>query len=626
MKKYYQKHRLGTITLIWLAVIMTVALVVSSVVGFLLQAHYRKQQAFSMIRDYLSQNIKMISAHERINEYFDEWMDEIIDPEGASRKKEHFDNDKLSGNVMLNNEYFCQVSVVDREGIIAFSSDPQVIGTDIRTDAHLAPFACLLEGEASYSDSFTSSPFTDSVKMAYVGKAFRDKSGFMLWGLNEENYRDWELYRIKTATEFSKIGMTGYIINCEPDKRISSVTNHMAEKAGESFPAVSVLPEEEGVYKESVCELYGEMCYVVAVKTPDFYAIGAYPVAEAEQFQLQNNILFAALFILALGVFFAAAFIVLRKTVIKGVEKTHASLNRIAEGDLEEKVDVRGSLEFSELSSDINETVDRLKGLIKAEDDRIKNELLHARYIQESAVPGIFPPYPDHMDFGLFASMDTAEEVGGDFYDFFMTDANTLVIVMADVCGKGLPAALYMMHAKTLIKSCAERGLPVEEVAKEVNNKLCRESSGNASMFLTAWLGFLDLPSGILSFVHAGHTFPLYVSGKKVSYLEREIDIILGAFGDMDYTRQELRLQPGDSICLYTDGVTEALDPDGNLYGDERLLSFVTELVEDLDAPDRNAYCREACERLHTEIKRYAADAKQSDDITMLWLKYCGKE
>ena len=623
MKKYYQKHKLGTITLIWLFVIMVISIVVVTTVGILVQNYYQRRQAFSMISDYLSENTRRIDPHERINEYFIEWMDEIVDVEGASRKKEFCDNDKLRRIALSNPENFNEVSFVDRDGIIAYSSDPELIGTDIRKSTHLAPFACILEGEGSYSDSFSASPFTDSVKTAYVGTAFRDKDGFMLWGMDEEIYRRWILYRIITVTEYSKIGMTGYIINVDPEKKINCVTHRMKDVVGETFTADFVLPEEEGSFKETICEFYGEKCYVGAIKTRDCYVIGAYPVSEADQFRLQNNILFAVLFDIVLSAFFLVVFLMLRRLVIKGVEQTHTSLNRITAGDLDEKVDVRGSVEFSELSSGINETVARLKDLIREEDERVKNELLNAKYIQESAVPGHFPPYPENKAFGLFASMNAAQDVGGDFYDFFMVNEDTLVFVMADVCGKGLPASLYMMRAKTLIKNFAERGLPVDQVAEEVNNKLCEDTSNDAFMFVTAWIGFLDIRSGVISYVHAGHTYPVLISNE-VSFVQKEIDIVLGGFKGTQYERQEIRLQPGDSIYLYTDGVTEARNPDGKLYGDNRLLGFISDMAGDLNSEDRNDYCREACERILVEVKDFESDAGQADDITMMWIKYTG--
>ena len=621
MKKYYQKHRLGTILLIWLAIIMTIALTVSSAAGYILQDHYQKRQAFSMLSDYITHNIMSIDVDGTLNTYFDEWMDDVVDIPGDSKKEEFYDNERLKKISIYNDNYLNEVSIGDRDGIIIYSSNNKLIGINIRENERLSPFACLLEGETSYSDSFKKSPFNDSVKEAYAGRAFRDKSGFMLWGLNEDIFKKYCRREIETATEDSRIGMTGFLINCDLDKNISCVTHTKEDTIKGRFTERSVLPEEEGRIKETISNFYGEDCYVGAIKTADYYVIGAYPLSEADQFKLQNYILFAALFLVVLAVFFVVLFVMLKRLVIKGVERTHTSLNRIIGGDLEEKVDVRGSVEFVELSSGINETVGKLKELIKAEQDRIKNEISAARYIQESAVPGKFPPYPDNGSFGLFASMNTAEEVGGDFYDFFMADQNTLAIVIADVCGRGLPAALYMMRSKALIKSCIERGLPVDEVAKTVNEKLYENTSGDMALSVTALIGFLDLRNGVFSFVNAGHTLPLLVSNE-VSFVKQKNNTMLGEFQNALFDRQEIRLKSGDSIFLYTDGITEAKDADGKIYGDDRLLNFISNMTDRIEAGDRNDYCREACEKILSEVKRYGSGTEQADDITMLWVKY----
>ena len=229
---------------------------------------------------------------------------------------------------------------------------------------------------------------------------------------------------------------------------------------------------------------------------------------------------------------------------------------------------------------------------------------------------------PQFQRFELYASMNTAEAVGGDFYDFFMRDENTLVLVMADVSGKGMPAALYMMRAKTLIRTCAEQGLPVDEIAIEANKRLCEDDS--LGMFVTAWIGLLELDTGVLSYVHAGHTMPVLVqrdgaSENAASFVKQEIDMVLGAFEDAGYMRQEIRLAPGDSIFLYTDGVTEANDVNKEMYGEERLLSFITENMSD-------SSCKAACEAVLSDVNSFADGAAQFDDITMMWVKYYGEK
>ena len=622
MNKIYQRKKLGTIILIWLIIILLIASVASSVVGLLLQDHYQKRQAFSVIRYNLVESKNSIDVTKEYNSYFDGWMDEVIDQEGKSRKDEFCDDTKLKKISEDNRILFIEISIADTAGTITYSSDQALVGTNIKDREDLAGFACLPERETSYSDDLNLEIFTGPDKVAHVGKAFKDKSGFVLFGINKENYLYYLAEEVELATADSRIGLSGYIINCDMEKNISGVTYNRADLIGETFPYEYLLPENEGEIKETTCTFYGEKCYVGALKTSDYYIIGAYPIAEAAQFQTQNNTLFASLLVFILAVFFASFFIILKKLVIKGVEKTHASLSRIIGGDFEEKVNVTGALEFEELSQGINQTVDKLTGLIRAEEEHVKNELLNARYIQESAVPGTFPPYPGNEAFGLFAYVRPAKNVGGDFYDFFMTDDNTLAIVMADVSEKGMPAALYMMRAKTLIKTYAERGLSVEEVAAEVNRKLCED--GATEMFVTAWIGFLDIPSGVLSYVHAGHTLPILI-GKEVSFVKQKINAVLGGFKKAGYVRQEVRLSRGDSLFLYTDGVTEAHDPDGNMYTDDRLLELISKKAGEIDAADRNEFCREGCEMVLTDVDRFVSDAEQYDDITMLWLKYTGQ-
>ena len=409
--------------------------------------------------------------------------------------------------------------------------------------------------------------------------------------------------------------MSGYVINCDNDKTITSITHTMEDKKGETFPDDNLLPKEDGQIKETIADFYGEKCYVSALKTTDYYIIGAYPRDEADQFLWQNNILFIILFFAIISAFLVAFFLLIRKLVVKGVEKTHASLQKITAGNLDERVQVGGSVEFSELSSGINETVDKLKGLIDEENRRVKKELENAKHIQESAVPHEF--LQDDR-FSIYASMDTAKAVGGDFYDFFMIDDNTLAIVMADVSGKGMPAALYMMRAKTLITSYTEQGFPVEEVAYMTNNALCEDDS--AKMFVTVWLGFLNLDSGVLNYIDAGHTSPVLINDE-ASFVMQKKNIVMGGFNNIKYLRQQIILNPGDSIYLYTDGITEAKNVAGKMYGEERLLNLIEDKVGPLDTSDNNHYCKEACEIISDDIKVFTKEAEQFDDITMMMVR-----
>ena len=270
---------------------------------------------------------------------------------------------------------------------------------------------------------------------------------------------------------------------------------------------------------------------------------------------------------------------------------------------------MRTNEEFASLSDDINQTVSTLKRYIAEAAARIDKELEFAKEIQYSALPSVFPPYPNRKDFEIYAHMITAKEVGGDFYDFYMLGDSTLAFMIADVSGKGIPAAMFMMQAKTIIKDLAESGLELPEVFATANKKLCENN--DAGMFVTAWMGILDLKTGLLKFVNAGHNPPLVrqADGEFV-YLKARSGMVLAGMDGIKYRQNELQLTPGDQIFLYTDGVTEATDKNNQLYGEERLLETVNRNIV-MDT-------RKLCEAVKYDVDQFVGEAPQFDDITML--------
>ena len=276
-------------------------------------------------------------------------------------------------------------------------------------------------------------------------------------------------------------------------------------------------------------------------------------------------------------------------------------------------VDVRSNEEFASLSDDINSTVDTLKKYIAEAAARIDKELEFARSIQSSSLPSVFPPFPKEDSFDIFAQMYTAKEVGGDFYDFYMLNDHQVAFVVADVSGKGIPAAMFMMRAKTSIKDLAEGGLDAGSIFSKANNSLCENNE--AGMFVTAWIGILDLRTGIVKFANAGHNPPLVkkANGEFV-YMKSRAGLVLAGMEDIPYREQEMQLEPGDRIFLYTDGVTEANDIDGKLYGEDRLENFINSVKEENAETVLNA--------IKGDIDLFAAEAPQFDDITMLMLDF----
>ena len=316
--------------------------------------------------------------------------------------------------------------------------------------------------------------------------------------------------------------------------------------------------------------------------------------------------------ILIYSALFILIYEMLKKKVIRNLQKVNDGLNAITNGNLDTVVDARAFYEFSELSDDVNATVSTLKKYIQEAERRIDQELEFARQIQRSALPSVFPPYPNRPDFDLYATMDPAKEVGGDFYDFYLIDRFTLVFMIADVSGKGIPAALFMMRAKTQIKGLAESGKSVSDIFNIANQKLCQ--GNDAGMFITAWMGRLDLRTGRLEYVNAGHNPPLIARRNgKFEYLRSKPNFILAGMDISKYRAQEIQLNPGDQVFLYTDGVTEAMDVENRLYGEGRLERCMEMLS--------GKHPKDVCAAVKRSVQEFAGKAAQADDITMLSLR-----
>jgi sigma-B regulation protein RsbU (phosphoserine phosphatase) len=261
---------------------------------------------------------------------------------------------------------------------------------------------------------------------------------------------------------------------------------------------------------------------------------------------------------------------------------------------------------FRTMLLDLETYVENLTA-ITAEKERLGAELDVAAKIQASMLPRIFP---DRAELDIYATMQPAKEVGGDFYDFFFIDDKTLAVIMADVSGKGVPAALFMVVAKTLIKNNAQYGRSPGELFETVNNMLCENN--DAGMFVTAFMGYLDIPSGVFTFVNAGHNPPLLRAGGEVSWLKTKKSFVLAGMEGMRYTQDEITLKPGDRLFMYTDGVTEAMNAGHELFAEARLLDAIKE--------NAGRPIRELLSAVKSKVDEFADGAEQADDITMLIL------
>ena len=321
--------------------------------------------------------------------------------------------------------------------------------------------------------------------------------------------------------------------------------------------------------------------------------------------------------VLALGSLMA---IVGAGTISRPIANLTAMTRRIAAGDFTQRIDIPARNEigvlaasFNEMTRRLNESIENLKETTAAK-ERIESELKIAREIQMSMVPKMFPAFPDRPEFDIFATLVPAREVGGDFYDFFFIDDDRLFFAIGDVSGKGVPAALFMAVVRTLLRTTAGTAATPGDVLRRLDDDLSRDN--DSCMFVTLFCGILHVRTGEIDYSNGGHNLPYHLHGGGLSPLEDLGGGALGIEANSVYPSARLRLGPEESLFLYTDGVTEAMDAAGEQFSDERLEALLRR------TPAIGP--RQLLRLVVDEVNRFSAGAPQADDITGLMLRYAG--
>ena len=278
-------------------------------------------------------------------------------------------------------------------------------------------------------------------------------------------------------------------------------------------------------------------------------------------------------------------------------------------------------IDFNDLEATITKTIVQLEVLKQAIRDReqllsVRNDLSTAARIQQSILPQKFPPFPERTEVEIYAQMTPAKEVGGDFYDFFFLDQDRLAFLIGDVSGKGVPAAIFMAVSRTLLKAIATQVINPGESLRRLNQLLIPESNGR--MFVTIFYGILNTRTGDVQFSYGAHN-PPFIKRREggVERISQDSGFLLGMMDDMEYDVHKVTLRPGDTILLYTDGVTEAMNRNAELFEETRLVDALKRT--------NGAPIPEMLKGIQDDLLRFTAGATQSDDITMLALQYRGK-
>ncbi|MDR2579583.1 MAG: SpoIIE family protein phosphatase [Fibromonadaceae bacterium] len=460
---------------------------------------------------------------------------------------------------------------------------------DYHTQIWYTQIASRLKGK--YSTAWTK-PYFEEIGtvslMTTVGAGIYDKSGKLI-GMSTV---DWQIQSMVDRLSAIKPTENSFFTLYFPqDDHV--ISNAMQENSGADYMVFSHVMSNDWIFSVQI------------------------PAKEIFEEIEKRNKIFSVFVIISAIFMLGSVFYLLSKLVNQPLKKLTLGVAELGSGNFDKQIEIFSKNEIGMLAAAFNKMTVDLKTSIeqsareRTEKERINAELNVATQIQSGMLPCIFPAFPNRSEFDIYASMLSAKEVGGDFYDFFFIDEKTLCVVIADVSGKGIPAALFMVIAKTLIKNNAQLGKSPKEVFEIVNDLLCENNE--AGMFVTAFMGYLDIPSGKFTFVNAGHNPPILRSNNHWSYLKANRSFVLAGMEGVFYKQSEIILLKGDELFLYTDGVTEAMNSVNALFGEARLLEVVKK--------HSNLPLREFTVSIKHEIDKFANGVLQADDIAMLALR-----
>ena len=594
----------------WLLLCIVIAYFITSVFTYILQngmVQIETQEVFTSAINDVEADVKGKSDAELL----------II----AQAVKAEYESDSAITLSELKEKYnVVEINVVNSVDKVEKSTEDCNVGYDMNLSEQSKEFVEILKEQDHFVQKYSPRGIDGTVWRKYAAIKLSD-GGFIQVGYDTQQFHQMLNEFVVDVTKNRHVGTGGFVAVCD-DKLCMVIDNNYA---GQPISYIGIQPPEEMQAGQTATALYyadivdgktaDSMRYMYVFKFVEGYCIIA-AMPEAEAMFMRDASLYTSIFmqVLIFAALFVFIYILIKRVIINNLKKINDTLGRITEGDLNVTVDVRSNEEFSSLSDDINSTVTTLKRYIADAAARIDKELEYAKQIQLSALPTNFP---QNEDYSIYAQMIAAKEVGGDFYDFYKLSDTTVAFLAADVSGKGIPAAMFMMTAKTIIKALAESGMAVCDIFTKANEKLCENNE--ADMFVTAWMGILDLTTGIVQFANAGHNPPLLKRADGTfEYLKSRPGFVLAGMEGVRYRAGEITLNPGDRLFLYTDGVTEATNLENQLYGEDQLLAFMNQ--------NASMKATQLLPALKANIDEFVGDAPQFDDITMLMLDYKTKE
>ena len=597
---------------------IAIAFIVTSIFTYVLQSRMVKNQTIEMFTAAMNDvetdvteksDVQLLEITQKIKE---EYENATLGSDDEIREK--LDELKANHNVV-------EINVIKADKV-KFSTDRSNENYDMTVDDQPREFIEALQTKPYHVQKYSKRAI-DGVWRKYAAILLSD-GGFIQVGYDAEQFHNMINDLVFDVTKNRHVGTGGFVAVLDENLALV-VDDDESMYSGADVSIIGIDPPQEMLNRDRATSLYeAEIVdantglsakHLYVFKFVEGYCIIA-AMPESEATFMRDASIYTSIFmqVIIFATLFVFIYILIKRVIINNLQKINDTLGRITQGDLNLTVDVRSSQEFSSLSDDINSTVSTLKRYIAEAAARIDKELEYAKQIQLSALPTNFP---EDEDYNIYAQMIAAKEVGGDFYDFYKLNDTKVAFLAADVSGKGIPAAMFMMTAKTIIKDLAESGMPVNEIFTRANEKLCENNE--SGMFVTAWMGILDITTGNLQFANAGHNPPLLkrASGS-FEYLKTRAGFVLAGMEGVRYRAGELTLSPGDRLFLYTDGVPEATNTENKLYGEDRLITFMNQNAT-VDAVT-------LLPALKSNIDEFVGEAPQFDDITMLMFDFKPKE
>lgn len=591
---------------------LLLVLIITSIFTFYLQTGMYNNQT----EDMFATSIQDITTD--IRGESDELLLDIV----KDVKDKYLADESIDLNTLLISEEYeiKEINIVSAEGIITKSNDLNNYNFDMKSNSQSKEFMILANSseEVEYVQSYMKNAKGNFRK--YAGISLGD-GGYIQVGYDSVQFQTIINSFVIKSIKNRHVGSSGEIRIL--DENLNIISNDKYNNMHVS--SIGIIPNEEMNSKVMATEIYKADAYITKTKTIEeslytftfsegYCIISLIPAAEVMLIRDASIHISIFIEILIFAILFIVITYIIKKKIVNNIELINTDLENITSGNLDTMVNVHVSEEFILLSNDINTTVSALKNYISIAETRINQELEYAKQIQLQVLPVDFP---NTDKFSIYSQMIAAKEVGGDFYDFYMINDSNVAFLVADVSGKGIPAALFMMRAKTIIKSLAEAKHEVNEIFNIANEKLC--NNNETGMFVTAWMGIFNIETGVLKFCNAGHNPPLILNPNlEFEYLKTRPGLVLGGMEGIKYRLNEIKLERGSRLFLYTDGVTEATNKFDELYQESRLKDYLNN--------NKNLKSEMLLSFLKQNIDDFADGAQQFDDITMLIFDYkCDK-